>query len=220
MSVGSLSPRILVLALLVLAHAGTPPCAGQQACQIQEILSSDGAAGDEFGVAVAMDNGRVVIGARWDDGNRGSAYVFRWDGVQWVFEQKLTPSDGSTGDEFGEVVAMSADRIVVGAPLHNNATGAAYVYVYNGATWAQEQKLVASDGSSGDSFGDAAAIDADWIVIGRLAMTTMDPIADPLISTTMTAANGSRRRRSPPRAARRATSSHEAAPSLPFWAHG
>ena len=45
----------------------------------------------------------------------GSAYVFRYNGLMWAEEQKLTASNGAAGDEFGVSVAVAGDTIVVGA---------------------------------------------------------------------------------------------------------
>ncbi|MHC4272933.1 MAG: FG-GAP repeat protein, partial [Planctomycetota bacterium] len=52
-----------------------------------KLTASDGAAGDEFGFAVAVSGDVVVVGARGDDDNgdySGSAYVYRWNGTSWV----------------------------------------------------------------------------------------------------------------------------------------
>ena len=47
--------------------------------QIAKLLPSDGAANDQFGFSIAIDNGVVAVGSRLDDDNgddSGSAYVF------------------------------------------------------------------------------------------------------------------------------------------------
>ena len=47
--------------------------------QIAKLLPSDGAAGDHFGLRIALDNGIVAVGAHFDDDNgsdSGSAYLF------------------------------------------------------------------------------------------------------------------------------------------------
>ncbi|MCH8148918.1 MAG: FG-GAP repeat protein, partial [Planctomycetes bacterium] len=86
--------------------------------EVQKLLASDGAAGDEFGESVAVSGDVAVIGARLDDDNGidfGSAYVYRYDGTQWVEEQKLLASDGAARDRFGNSVAVSGDVAVIGA---------------------------------------------------------------------------------------------------------
>jgi FG-GAP repeat len=46
--------------------------------QHQKLTASDGAAFDTFGDSVAISGNNVVVGARGDNNNRGSAYVFEW----------------------------------------------------------------------------------------------------------------------------------------------
>jgi hypothetical protein len=84
-----------------------------------QLTASDGAAGDLFGIDVALSGDTAVIGAYGDDvvGNtsQGSAYVFtRW-GKNWTQQAQLTASDGAAGDNFGIAVALSGDTALVGA---------------------------------------------------------------------------------------------------------
>ena len=61
----------------------------------------------------------------------GSAYVFRYDGSDWVEEAKLTASDGAAYDYFGDSVAVSGDTAVVGAygdDDNGSDSGSAYVF--------------------------------------------------------------------------------------------
>jgi hypothetical protein len=87
-----------------------------------------------------------------------------------ALEQKLTASDGTGSDQFGESVAIDGDTMVIGA---GNAPGAvsfwnggvAYVYQRTGNVWTQSQKLAPTDGEQ-DRFGQSVAIDGDTIVVG------------------------------------------------------
>jgi hypothetical protein len=130
----------------------------------QVLRPDDGAAGDLFGSAAAIDGDRALVGAPEDDG-AGSAYVFQFDGSVWSQVQKL--SDGSTGDEYGASVALSGDLAVVGAPLDDEAAsdaGAAYVYRHDGSSWVLEQKLLGESGS--DNFGNSVAVSGDAALVG------------------------------------------------------
>jgi len=139
-----------------------------------KLLSSDIAAGDWFGDAVAIDGTTAVIAAYKDDTSNtitdtGSAYVFAYDGTIWNEEAKLIPSDGAGQDQFGFSADIDANTIIVGSLQHDAGgtnSGAAYVYVKSGNAWSQEQKLVASDAAGGDYFGYSAAISGNTIVIG------------------------------------------------------
>jgi hypothetical protein len=138
----------------------------------QKLRASDGAADDNFGSSAAVLGDVAIIGARYDNdsgNNSGSAYVFRFDGTDWVEEQKLVASDGAADDAFGRSVAVSGDVVVIGSPRAegtDDRTGSAYVYRFDGADWIEEQKLVASDGAADDNFGYSAAVLGDLAVIG------------------------------------------------------
>ena len=96
-----------------------------------KIVASDGAAGDEFGISVAVGSGRIVVGASGDDdgaSGSGSAYIFDLDGTELA---KITASDGAASDSFGWRVAVGSGRIVVGAYLDDDLgtdSGSAYIY--------------------------------------------------------------------------------------------
>ncbi len=122
-------------------------------------------AGDLYGAAVTLEAARVVGGA---PGNgAGKAYVHDYDGLTWNEIQTLTASDGVAGDGFGEAADVQGAAIVIGASATVSGTpGAAYVYLFGGVTWTEDQKLTASDGVNGDRFGAAVAIASDLIVVG------------------------------------------------------
>jgi len=139
-----------------------------------KLTASDAAAGDQFGVSVAINGDTMVVGAHLDDVNgtdSGSAYVFTRMGMgtTWTEQAKLTPSDGAAEDYFGRSVGIAGDTIVVGSwqDDDNGAnSGSVYVYMRNGTVWTEQAKLLASDGESGDQFGRSLAIANDTIVVG------------------------------------------------------
>ena len=143
----------------------------------QKLNASDGAVNDLFGASVSVSGDTVVIGARLDDDNgfsSGSAYVFARNGAGvWIEQQKLNPSDGSSGDNFGYSVSVSGDTAVIGADRNgDNGTnsGSAYVFVRDGTgIWREQQKLNASDGAEGDQFGFSASVSGDTVVIGAVS---------------------------------------------------
>ena len=144
--------------------------------QLQQILSaSDASVGDKFGTSVSISGDTIVVGAD-DSGQPGStakggaAYVFARAGATWNQQQKLVASDAATADEFGVSAAISGGTIVIGAFLDDVSSttdcGSAYVFVRSGSTWAQQQKLTASDRAAGDRFGVSVGIDGDSVVVG------------------------------------------------------
>ncbi|MHC4990866.1 MAG: FG-GAP repeat protein [Planctomycetota bacterium] len=138
--------------------------------QIAKLQASDGVADDGFGWHNAIDGDTIVVGALWH-ADIGAAYVFRdQGGGNWTEVQKLTPSDGESGDNFGYAVAVSGAFAVVGAYGSDdagNGSGSAYIFHEDGnGSWTETHKLTASDASPVDTFGRAAAIDGDLIIVG------------------------------------------------------
>ncbi len=103
------------------------------------LVASDRRDDDYFGIAVAISDDILVVGSDLDspDGvlEAGSAYLFRFDGTDWLEESKISASDKAIGDRIGSALAMSGDTIVVGAPFIDIAqkpwAGAAYVFAVN-----------------------------------------------------------------------------------------
>ncbi len=145
---------------------------GSSWVQEAKLTPDDGAAFDQFGFSVAMDGDTALIGAHEDDDNgarSGSAYVFHWNGSSWIQEAKLTPNDGTTWDRFGWSLALDAGSALIGAfddDDNGNSSGSAYVFRWDGSAWAQEAKLLPSDGAAQDLFGFSVALYGDNAAIG------------------------------------------------------
>jgi hypothetical protein len=147
----------------------------------------DGHAG--WGVAVSGDGNTVAIGAPHENssasgvngkqsdkslGDSGAVYVFVRNGAGWRQQAYVKASNPQMSNEFGHVVALSADgnTLAVSAQFEaSNAkgvngnqsdhsipqAGAVYVFTRNGTTWTQQAYIKASNtGEAGtaDSFGD------------------------------------------------------------------
>ena len=101
--------------------------------------------------------------------NAGSAYVYvRSNGV-WSEQQKLTASDGATGDNFASSVSIDGDTAVISAygdDDNGNSSGSAYIFTRTNGIWSEHQKLTASDGAMNHYFGNSVSIDSDTVVIG------------------------------------------------------
>jgi len=102
----------------------------------------------------------LVVGAMGDD----VAYVYNKDDTgAWSLSQSLEPADEATG-KFGYALSISGEYIAVGA--YEDGAGSAYIFGKDatgatGASWAQIEKLTASDGVSGYRFGYAVDIVSD-----------------------------------------------------------
>ena len=142
--------------------------------QAAKLLADDGEPYNRFGYAVAVGADVAVVGAPDDDdlGNySGSAYVFERDpNGAWLQAAKLLPHDGDVFWNFGESVAVSGHRVLVGATTafaFAPAGGAAYIFErdLNGA-WPQVAQIVSDDIYNSDCFGIAVALDGDIALVG------------------------------------------------------
>ena len=82
--------------------------------QHTKLIANDAAAGDYFGVYVALEGNTAIIGA-WkdDDGgdDSGSAYIFTRSGTAWNQHTKITANDAEAGDYFGKAVSLVSGRM-------------------------------------------------------------------------------------------------------------
>jgi len=132
--------------------------------QQQKLMISDAAVNDFLGAgtgAISIDDDYIVIGCYVKE----AAYIFARSGSTWTQQQKLTASDGQSGDQFGKSVHISGTSVIVGSEK-NQSNGAAYIFTRSGSTWTQQQKLTASDGAASDYFGNSVVIDGDNAIIG------------------------------------------------------
>lgn len=142
---------------------------------------------DNFGLAVTgVGNDRVLVGAPADDSpgsDIGAAYLFSLDGTLLKTITNPTPE---VGDRFGQSVAATPDRVLIGAWRDNTGAGdagAAYVFdrdgqplgtITNPAPVASDQfgysvAVVGNDqflvGTIGDDTGASAAGSADLFTL-------------------------------------------------------
>lgn len=142
-----------------------------------KLTASDGRVGDQFGFSVAVSGDTALVGAATqstisENPNQGAAYVFTRAGGTWAEQAKLTASDASEEDHFGERVALSGDTALVGAPGDNiggnTGQGSAYVFARTGGSWTEQAKLTASDGTAEDAFGFWVAVSGDTAAVGAM----------------------------------------------------
>ena len=138
----------------------------------QKLLASDGAHSDSFGASVAISGNYAIVGAYGNDDNgdsSGSAYIFELSNGTWSQKQKLLASDADNNDRFGHSVAISGNYAIVGAYYNDDNgsdSGSAYIFELSNGNWSEKQKLLASDGASGDYFGSDVAISGNYAIVG------------------------------------------------------
>ena len=141
---------------------------GQIISEDLKLVPGDGTVGQEFGCAVEIDQGIMVIGARGDSTlgtDAGAAYLF--DTMTGALIAKLLPDDGAAGDSFGYSVAIHDGVVAVGAPEHDDSgTDSGAAYLFDASTGAQLMKITPNDAEEGDEFGNSIDIDGGTIAVG------------------------------------------------------
>jgi len=138
---------------------------GEEWSEQAKLTASDAAQWALFGCSVAVHGDTALAGARGDDDDRGSAYVFVRTGEEWSEQAKVTAADASVDDSFGYSVALDTDTALVGAP-GDDPGGSAYAFFRTGPDWTEQARLIASDASAWDNFGVSVALDGDTAVVG------------------------------------------------------
>ena len=131
--------------------------------------------GDNFGAAVALNSDTALVGAPFDDGG-GAVFVFVRDpdDSSWTRQQKLTASDASPGDEFGNSVSLFGNTAMIGAPRADvtgvMTAGAVYIFTRDPTRvanpWTELQKLELVDAATDDAFGTAVTLAGNMAVVG------------------------------------------------------
>ena len=144
--------------------------ANDLSAQPTKLTAFDGAASDRFGKRVAINADKIVVGSETADlpnaENNGAVYVYDANDLS-AQPTKLTAFDATVDARFGGSVAVTADKIVVGAYFdddNGSMSGSVYVYDANDLT-AQPTKLTAFDGDVGDTFGRSISASDDKIVV-------------------------------------------------------
>jgi hypothetical protein len=161
-----------------------------------KLLPSDGAVEDQFGESVAISGDTIVVGASWhaaQGNNSGQTYVFVRPAGGWAGTltetAKLLPTDGESGDRFGESVAVDGDTIAAGAtgfrvpcgcPAVTVGVGAVYVFTEPAGGWAgtviEDARLMASDPPNSfqpAQLGGSVAVAGDTVIAGDLFYDTV-----------------------------------------------
>ena len=167
----------------------------------------------QFGDAVALsgDGNTLVVGARAEssaaagvNGNQadasalssGAVYVFARQGDSWLQQAYLKASNPGINDQFGSLVALSADgntlavsayfedsrAIGVNGDQADNSmdqSGAVYVFARTGTVWSQQAYLKASntgEADEGDQFGFSLALsdDGNTLAAGAISEDSAD----------------------------------------------
>ena len=171
-------------AAYVYTNDGTPPFYGYL---VRKLLASDGGAEDLFGLSVALLEDVCAVGAPQKHFNGepvGAAYVFQqnegftdnWGQVSTLFPDTAHQQPTM---QFGSSVALSADRIAVGAPQDSLGTahlqGSVTIFGGEASNWERVQTIepktdehvneVSRSGTSLAFANGALLIGAPWAIV-------------------------------------------------------
>lgn len=150
---------------------GTPSTATPTDSE-QPLLRAETAESEAFfgqTVAVSADGTTAFVGAHRADTSSGedsgAVYIFKQQDGAWALETILQPENG-TETLFGSSIAVTGDgnTVLIGADGDDTIdrfAGAAYLYTRSNGSWAEQTQLLPNNGSVGDRFGSAVAIDSD-----------------------------------------------------------
>ena len=163
------APLLLTTIACGLAHA-------QDANQDATLLASDGAASDYFGSALALDGGRMLVGAWGDDDGAdraGSVYAYELqpDG-SWSETDKLGAPTPQVFHKFGISIGLSGEYAVVGTVnLAASPAVPGKVYFYErlpGGTWALADDVAVPAPANTEAVSTVVAIDGERALVGSL----------------------------------------------------
>ncbi|NOZ38648.1 MAG: hypothetical protein GXP24_00295 [Planctomycetes bacterium] len=136
--------------------------------QFAKLTAADAEAFDWFGGSVAISGNTALIGASYDDdggGNSGSAYLF--DVTTGKQLAKLTASDATASDRFGNSVAISGNTALVGAERDDDGgSKSGSAYLFDVTTGNELAKLTATDAAPRNVFGGSVAISGNTALVG------------------------------------------------------
>ena len=144
------------------------------------VVASDASTGDKFGSSISLDNivKMMSVGAPGESSNEGAVYIYNSqnNGQSYNSEQKLVSATGASGDNFGQVVSLSDEIIVISAPgdtdhAGGTAANSGTVEIWqrfltqapSTFTWRFQAKLKGSSG--GLNFGKDISLDRDTLAV-------------------------------------------------------
>ncbi|MBA4107292.1 MAG: hypothetical protein C0485_16220 [Pirellula sp.] len=123
-----------------------------------------------FGVSVAVDAGKALVGASNFEGANESNGAYLFDLESGAHVRTFTNPDpaGNTFEEFGYVVAMQGDFALIGAPRKkaDGTEAAGTAYLFNTANGLLINSFTDPDPAYYEMFGNAVAIDDGVIAVG------------------------------------------------------
>jgi choice-of-anchor B domain-containing protein len=143
------------------------------------LTTRDGAPGDRFGAAVAIQDNQALIGAPGPapggflggpaELRPGAAYLFQGAPGRWTEAAKVT-AGADTARAFGSAVLLEGDVALVSAPIVPQASGTVYHFRRSGEMWSLAGRVTPAEPAPQAMFGASLArAGADLLVGAPLA---------------------------------------------------
>jgi len=154
---------------------------------LKKIVATSRNINDLFGSSVAISGNNILSGAYRHERDllesnpvyvAGATYFYNKDqggSDKWGQTQKTVSSGIPEDDNYGWSISVSGDYAAVGAPNEDESpddkgtiynTGAVYILHYDGTSWMQIKKLMATDALPEDNFGWSVSLKGDYLVVG------------------------------------------------------
>ncbi|MBP7830552.1 MAG: hypothetical protein KA248_11600 [Kiritimatiellae bacterium] len=126
-------------------YAGVFVHTGQYWLSDTQLIPGDDTNGMDFGSGAALAGDYAAVGAKGATngagGKVGAAYVYWFDGTNWLQQAKLTDSGEEADQEFGAAIETDGRQVLVGAPFFDSADGKVVTYRRAGTNWVEGPTL-------------------------------------------------------------------------------
>lgn len=142
------------------------------AYETYRLQAGEARAGDAFGNNVAIEGDTIVIGAQEDPGMAyyaGSAYVYTFDGFDWIQQKKLFPGVDGRGSQFGYSIALEHGTLLIAAPASHEPEQGIYVFRRSGEQWTESARLWPGEPLEAMLYGSSVGVSGDFAAIGACA---------------------------------------------------
>ena len=154
-----------------------------------KLVASDGASGDEFGWSVSIYNNIIAVGALYDDTTNGGLDAGDIYICVCMCEREKERELIMSYKYIMCIMFITYIHVYtfLFITISYFISGSAYVFSYNSinSQWTQVAKLVASDGASGDAFGQSVSIYNNIITMGAYRVDTTNGGTDAGIITSI-----------------------------------
>jgi hypothetical protein len=143
--------------------------------QIQEIAKITGGKGAVYasaGSSISLSDNHLLVSAHNEENGSirsGAAYIYYYNGLRWVREQKLKGINREEDDRFGSSVFIKGSTALVGDTgdqyLNYYNRGSVYVFEQENEGWERKTILSPNINKSGLQFGTSVVMDQNFIFV-------------------------------------------------------